>query len=417
MNEPNQGLKAELLARPSFLVLMIAIFIGVAGMGTVTLFLPVFASDMGAKGIWLGLAFSGFAVSQTMLQPIFGGLSDKLGRRRLIAGGFLVFAVVGILMSFAPNYYVLVLLQVTAGMGMALILPAGMAYAGDAAPKGREGVFMGLFNVALFMGFGMGPLIGGNLKDTLGDKSPFFAETVLAVIAFTIVVLRMKDTVAHHDDVAVEAATLSLSFARMLTLRPVQALATYWAAMSFNAGIAFAFVGVYLTDSLGATAAFVGVVLSTRVLLSGILQVPGGWLADRWNRQLMIGAGMLVAGAATFFIPAMGSLTLIWALFAVLGVSEAISTPAGGAIGVETGRDVGMGTLMGLVATAQSIGLVAGSLAGGLVANASSIEQAFRFGAVIALAGTVLTLVLLSGVKSRARTSVEVASALDVTEA
>ena len=400
----SSGLRAELAARPEFVILCAVMFLGTAGMGTVTLMLPVFASEMGASGVWLGLAFSGFAVSQTPLQPLFGGLSDRVGRRRLIAAGFLVYAVVGIGMSLAPSYQTLVFLQIAVGVGTALLLPASMAYAGEVAPKGREGMFMGLYNVALFTGFGVGPLIGGNLKDTLGNDAAFLGMTVLTSTAFLVAILFLPEQRRQprndEDGKGGTPAEPAFSFAAMLRLRPVQALAAYQMALTFNAGIAFSFVGVYLTDQLGVTASAVGVVLATRVILSGALQVPGGIIADRWSRKAMIGIGMIAAGIATFFIPAFDSLGSVWILFAILGIAEAVSTPAGGAIGVEAGRVVGMGKLMGLIATAQSFGLVAGSLLGGVVAGAASIEQAFRFGAIVALGGAALTVVLLMGVKA-----------------
>lgn len=399
-----KSLKAEIAARPQFLILCAVMFLGAAGMGSVTLLLPVFASEMGASGVWLGLAFSGFAVSQTPLQPLFGGLSDKLGRRKLIAAGFLVYAVVGIGMSMAPSYQTLVALQIAVGVGTALLLPASMAYAGEVAPEGREGAFMGFYNVALFTGFGVGPLIGGNLKDAFGNDAAFLGMTVLTSIAFLIAVFFLPEQRRRsrndRDGKSDEPDEPAFSFMAMLRLRPVQALVSYQMALTFNAGIAFSFVGVYLTNQLGATAAVVGMVLATRVILAGALQVPGGMIADRWSRKAMIGIGMIAAGIASFFIPVFDSLGPVWVLFAILGIAEAVSTPAGGAIGVEAGRVVGMGKLMGLVATAQSFGLVAGSLLGGVVAGAAGIEQAFRFGSIVALGGAALTLVLLMGVKT-----------------
>ena len=49
-----------------------------AGMGMVGPLMPIIAEDLGASGFWLGLAFSGFALSQTPLTPVFGRLSELL---------------------------------------------------------------------------------------------------------------------------------------------------------------------------------------------------------------------------------------------------------------------------------------------------------------------------------------------------
>ena len=292
----------------------------------------------------------------------------------------------------------LISLQVAAGVVTALILPVAMAYAGEVSPAGREGTFMGFFNLAFFTGWGLGPLVGGVLKDAGGNDAAFLGQSVLASVALAVVLLRLPES-RQRVPARGDAGTVALG--EMLRQRAVLALIAVQMSLAFNAGIAFAFVGVYLTDSLGAAASMVGVVLSTRVVLTGLLQIVGGRAADRLNRRMLIAAGMVISAVATFAIPAMGSVGAVWLLFAVLGIAEASSSPAANAIAVETGRAVGMGQLMGVVTTALSAGLVLGSLGGGLVESIAGIEQAFRVGGVVALGGALVALVLLKGVSAR----------------
>ena len=74
-----------------FVVLWLATFIAVAGIGMVSPLLPVFAKDLGASGVWLGLTFSGFAITQTAATPFVGKLSDRLGRKKFIVIGFFIY--------------------------------------------------------------------------------------------------------------------------------------------------------------------------------------------------------------------------------------------------------------------------------------------------------------------------------------
>ena len=50
--------------------------------------LPVYAKDLGATGIWIGLTFSIFAVTQTIFGPFAGRLSNGYGRKPFIVGNF-----------------------------------------------------------------------------------------------------------------------------------------------------------------------------------------------------------------------------------------------------------------------------------------------------------------------------------------
>ncbi len=60
-----------------FVTLFFAIFTTVTGVGIVVPLLPVYANDLGATGIYVGLIFGSFSISRTFLLPLFGRLSDK----------------------------------------------------------------------------------------------------------------------------------------------------------------------------------------------------------------------------------------------------------------------------------------------------------------------------------------------------
>ena len=72
-----------------FNVLFISIFAAMMGLGIVSPIMPVFAEDLGASGIWLGIIFSGFSLSRGVFMPIVGNLSDKNGRKKYIVTGLL----------------------------------------------------------------------------------------------------------------------------------------------------------------------------------------------------------------------------------------------------------------------------------------------------------------------------------------
>ncbi len=388
---PSPGIRSYFTGGPAFPVLFLVMFAGTAGMGMVSPLLPIFAEDMGASGLWLGLAFSGFAITQTPLMPVFGRLSDRHGRRLFLAAGLAVYMVVAIGMALAPNFYVLVLMRIASGVGAALLFPIASAYAGELSPPGEEGAFMGVFNIAFFAGWGIGPLIGGTLSDTVGMDAAFISQAVLAGIAMMIVLRKLPESTnrGRADGEPDESMRM------MLSQGPIRALFAFQMAWAFNSGIALSFVAVYLTDELDAAAAVVGVIISTRVLLNGALQAPGGRLADRWNRTAMMSAGLFAASVLTFAIPSMGNIVLVWVLFVLLGLAESLATPAANATAVEIGRDVGMGSLMGLFNTAFSVGLVIGALTGGLVADTWDTATAFRMsGVVIAIASIGVALMM-----------------------
>ena len=76
-----------------FIVVWLALFIAIIGMAMVSPLLPVFAKEMGANGIWLGLAFSGFTLLQVPLMPVVGKLADRFSKKLFLWLGLLIYTV------------------------------------------------------------------------------------------------------------------------------------------------------------------------------------------------------------------------------------------------------------------------------------------------------------------------------------
>ena len=82
--------------RKIFGVLFFSIFAAVTGVGIVVPLLPVYANDLGASGLYIGLIFGAFSLSRTFFLPYFGRLSDKKGRKPFIVAGLLSYAVISV---------------------------------------------------------------------------------------------------------------------------------------------------------------------------------------------------------------------------------------------------------------------------------------------------------------------------------
>jgi DHA1 family multidrug resistance protein-like MFS transporter len=124
--------------------------------------------NLGATGITLGLMTAAFSISQGIIQPVVGSLSDRHGRKRFLVTGLLLYAAVGVIYTLAASIKHLILIRILHGIGSAMIVPIVMAYIGDMAPQGQEGKYMGMLNIAIFAGIGVGPVLGGLFLDTMG---------------------------------------------------------------------------------------------------------------------------------------------------------------------------------------------------------------------------------------------------------
>jgi len=157
-----------------FPILALSVFSSMLGVGIISPLLPLYAENLGATGIWLGIIFSGFSISRAIFMPIIGRFSDRSGRKSFLCIGLLIYSIISLGYILASNASELTLVHLIQGAAAGMIIPIAQAYVGDISPEGEEGTWMGYFNAAFFTGFGFGPLLGGVLTDHFGMNAAFY---------------------------------------------------------------------------------------------------------------------------------------------------------------------------------------------------------------------------------------------------
>lgn len=380
----------------AFAIMWFAMFVIAVGFGMVVPILPVFARDLGASGLWLGLAFSGFAVTQTPLTPVMGRLGDRWGRRPFIVAGLGIYVFVGIGLALADTFQAVAALRMVMGVGGACMFTSALATIGELAPRGREGRYMGLFMVSFTSGFGIGPLIGGLLKDSVGVDAAFLTLAGAAVFALLLVAVLMPSQSATRrtDEELAAIAPVRDMF------RDFRVLALFAFNFTFGLGIGavMTFIAIFMNDVLLASATMVGLVVGSRAVLSSVFQPIFGRLADRVPRQHMVAASGVLLAAATAAIPLSPTVTALLVVFLLLGLAESAAMPASMAITTDLGRVYGYGTLMGVTNAILVFGLLAGSLGSSVVETQWGVDNVFRAAALI----MGLLVVVFLGIWSRA---------------
>ena len=372
----------------AFIVVWLALLITMAGLGMVSPLLPNFAQDMGASGIWIALIFCGYVFTQVPLMPLVGRLSDRYGKKLFLWLGLLIYVMAAAGYYWSPGYREIFLFRLLAGVGAAMVVPTAYAYVGDLAPRGQEGRYMGLFNIAFVAGLGVGPTMGGLIYDRFGLHATFASMGILSAAGFLIVLLFLPGRGpsrrgGQHDEPAA-------SYASLLRDGPMRGIIVFQLVQGLAYGAVATFLPIFMTDVRGTSIAAVGVVLSVRYVLNGSLAYPFGWLADRMNRVFLVTLGVAVMATGIFFVPWVGGFIPILCLFIVLGIFETVALPAGNAITVERGRSLGMGPVMGVFNMANSSAVVVGSMGGALIESSFGVDWVFRCVAAASLAGMVV---------------------------
>ncbi len=394
-------------SRP-FIALYVAVFVATMGISMVSPLLPVYAEDLGASGAWLGLTFSAFAVSQAIVSPFVGRLSDRYGRKPFIVAGLSIYFIAAIGYVTANTFYQVIAFRMFSGLGTSLIFSVSYAYIGDMTPKGQEGRWLGVFATADIVGFGTGPLLAGALREFVGFRSVFVAMATMMALSATILLWWLPrhspaEVAKRARAVTSGVAEKAIPFRTALRDRLVLAVTAQQGFLQLAFGSTFAFLAMRLEDDLGVAPFLVGVAFSTQDITGGLAQPFFGRLADRYDRRLLVAIGLTLNA---LLLASIGIVPYYWLMILVLlasGATGAISQTASGAIRVVAGRRVGMATVSGIGSSAGGIGVVIGSVVAGFIVDAQGLAAGFAFGGAMMLVGTTVFILLTRGVETSER--------------
>ena len=377
--------------RRIFGTLFFSIFTAVTGVGIVVPLLPVYAHDLGASGIYIGLIFGAFSLSRTLFLPYFGRRSDRQGRKPFIVWGLFSYAVIAVAFILSTGVETLIGIRFVQGITSAMIMPVVQAYVGDITPKGREGWTMGLFNMSLFIGLSAGPLIGGIVKDRFSLDGAFAGMGLLSIVGFGLCLLFLPPTA---EEQVVKKGLRPVRWTTILGDRTIAGLFVFRLTYTACIGIIWGFLPVFADVEFSVSASAIGTLVMLGVFISGLVQIPMGWLADRLNRKAMvIAGGIMVAGAVFAFSHAGGYRHLFWSSVA-FGLGGGIGMPALMAAAVLRGSRIdAMGSVMALITVAHSLGMLIGSVIAGVMMDLFALRYAFVLGAAVMIAGTLLFVV------------------------
>ena len=380
----------ERLEKRVFGTLFFAIFVTVTGVGIVVPLLPVYAHNVGASGVAIGMLFGSFSLSRALFPPFFGRWSDRRGRKPLIVVGLLAYALIaGLFLSFS-SVAGLIVIRFFQGIASAALMPVIQAYVGDIAPRGREGATLGCFNMAMFLGLGFGPFLGGAIQDAWGLAAAFAAMGLLALLGGLLAQALLPPAGAERT---LPAPQPPVFWRRLLLDREIVGLFIFRFGYTFGIGSIWGFLPVLAAAEHALSSAAIGSIFMLGVLLSGITQLPMGMAADRFDKRRLIGLGGAVVGFSLAAIGWAGGYAGLAAVLAAFGVGGGICTAAHMALAVQKGGRMNcMGAVMAILTVAHSTGMLAGALIAGLAMDLLSLGAVFPLGAAVMLACTLMFL-------------------------
>ena len=370
-----------------FIVLFFALFVTVTGVGIVVPLLPVYAKALGASGFLIGMIFGGFSLTRTVFLPVFGRLSDIHGRKPFLVFGLFGYFLISLLFIIAQQVYALIVIRLVQGIASAMIMPVAQAYVGEITPKGKEGVTMGIFNMSVFIGLSIGPLLGGVIQDSFGLHVAFGSMAAMAFAAFSLSLVMLPPAASESIS---SFGRAPVRWGVLLADRTIVGMVLFRFLYTSCIGVIWGFLPVYGSVEFNLSSSAIGLLVMLGVSISGVMHIPMGMMADRWDKSKMITAGGVVVAVSMVMMGRAGGFFDLVVASVIFGVGGGIAMPAVMALAVVRGNRIrAMGSVISLITIGHSMGMLAGSLFAGIVMDFTGLDVAFYSGGVLMAAGIV----------------------------
>lgn len=364
---------------PALLKITLADFIvrGAYQMGKTPL-LPLFAASLGVSDAVLGLIVAVSTLTGMVTKPLFGLLSDRMGRRLWLLIGTLVFTGVPFLYGLIETPGQLVALRLLHGTATAIYGPVTVAYVAERGGK-RKAERLGWFGMARSGGYLVGPVAAGWLLLTLDPVTVFTLIGGLSLVAF-VPVLALRDVEPVRDE-RIERRVSRKNWripgpgtVRRFVLGQagLAIVPAVWQSGALEASVFVvtyvikAFLPVYALTA-GYSTVEIGLFFTAQEVALVLLKPWGGRLGDRWGHLRAVAAGMGCLGLTLPFLLAATDTMGLLVVAGAMGAAQALIFPATVALISEQAPPGSVGAGMGLAGSLKNGGKVAGPLLGGLL--------------------------------------------------
>ena len=368
---------------PGFSAIWSTVALDLVGFGIILPVLPLYARKFQASPAVIGLLVASFSVAQLLCSPLWGRLSDRIGRKPVLIASLVGTAIGSLLTGLAGGLGLLVLGRLIDGASGASVSVAQASVTDLAEPKERARL-LGLLGAAFGLGFVLGPALGG-LLSLVSPRLPFFVAAALAGANALVALHRLPETrrpstrevtsrSRHLLGQRGVAGLLGVAFLSLLSFSAFEATFSLFGNRRLGLNLSSTYA---LFTVIGVMIAADQVVLVRRAI-------------DRWGERGALQAGLVLNAGGLALLVGVHSLVALVPSLLLLTAGQGLITPtltsavAGQAPAGERGR------LLGLQQSVGGLARVVGPAIGGVAFGRLGVWVPSAGGAVLLIAALAL---------------------------
>ncbi|HWW52506.1 MAG TPA: MFS transporter [Acidimicrobiales bacterium] len=376
-----------------FSTIWTTVALDLVGFGIILPVLPLYARKFHASPATIGVLVASFSVAQLLCSPLWGRLSDRIGRKPVLIVSLVGTAAGSLLTGLAGGLVLLFLGRVVDGASGASVSVAQASVADLAEPSERARLF-GLLGAAFGLGFVLGPALGG-VCSLVSPRLPFFVAAALAAVNAIVALRRLPETHPVESrraaDTDVTSAPDARAKLRVLSMPGVARLL----AVSFLSLVSFssfeATFSLFGNKRLGLTLSSTYVlftVIGVLIALDQVVLVPQA--VARWGERGALRAGLIINAAGLALLVGVHSLVGLVPSLLLLTAGQGLVTPtlSSAVAGQAPRRD--RGRVLGVQQSVGGLARVVGPVLGGLAFGRLGVWVPYGAGAVVLVGAVTL---------------------------
>jgi predicted MFS family arabinose efflux permease len=353
--------------RAPLAILFVIVFIDLLGFGMVIPVMSLYAKKLGASEADTGWLSTGYSAMQFVFAPIWGRLSDRVGRRPVLLVSIAMTAVAFLIYGLAGSFSILLASRLFAGIATANIGIA-QAYVADVTPPEGRARGMGVIGAAFGLGFVLGPAVSGFLAHTSLALPGFVAAALAAAngVAAYFILPEPQHRMAAPDRGRIAALRDELAKPGIRRLLICYFL-VIGAFSAMEATYAFLIEDLYRLSDAAVPWVFTYIGVLVTIVQGGLV----GPLTKRFGEKTLLVGGIVLQGIALLSLPFAGGLPGLLIATAPLAIGSGLTSPALSALISRASREDDQGGTLGIGQSAAALGRILGPISGTLAFNAS----------------------------------------------
>lgn len=324
------------MKKTSVSVIFLTVLVDLVGFGLILPLIPIYSENFHAQKWMIGAIIASYSLMQFIFAPIWGRVSDRIGRRPVLLGStacaclsYVIFAI-GSGLSGETALIVLLISRMFAGICGANITVA-QAYIADITPPENRSAKMGLIGMAFGLGFILGPVLGAMSSHFFGLTGPGWTAAALCAMNFMLAFARLGESwqPAAHSHIRrahLEQWMHTLSTPRLNLLIAIFFLATF-SFTCFESTIGLLIINNFKIDT-GKSLVKVSLLIAYCGVLGAAVQGGGTKrLVKKLGEPKLIASSLFLAAAGIGVLPFLFHWGILLAGLGVFAIGSSLTRP------------------------------------------------------------------------------------------